>query len=469
MKQTTSDHGHYSPRSFEIAIALAVLVFIALVATKNISFGSAQGNWTYPYYRGITLAPVLVLMAIIPFVFLLLFLTNRYLGGCERRLVCLWLVAGFFIQLALRSVYPFSLSAIIQSDVANSFYRPAMEYRPGEFLRHYETIAPRMPRHVRSNMPGKIVCFSLLCALTASPQVMGYLLILLSNIGAVLTYAIAKSIFKSAPTAIYSLILYLFIPAKIFFFPILNTVTPVFILFTLLLFLRYLESRGVAYLVLAGCSLYLVLFFEPLPLVMGIVCVALCAKYYFERKIHGQQLVSIIAYVTLSFLALHLAMLLLMGFNIVEVFLMVLRDAIDFNLQDHRSYGIWVVQNLMDFSCNAGVAQMALFAVALVGALGRGVHALKKGGGWTAEIRKMLLEPGPLVAFSAAAMLLFLDLIGINKGEVVRLWIFLTVLIQIVAAHYCAERLGGSTFSLVLVATMVQTTITLSMVGFVYP
>jgi hypothetical protein len=40
---------------------------------------------------------------------------------------------------------------------------------------------------------------------------------------------------------------------------------------------------------------------------------------------------------------------------------------------------------------------------------------------------------------------------------------------SIVAARYSAERLGRSTFLLVLLATMVQTTVTLSMVGFVYP
>lgn len=450
-----------------IGIAAAVLVFISLVATKNISFGSAPGNWTYPYYRGITGAPILVSLAALPFIFALRVLTNRYLGG--RGFIYLWLITGFFIQLALRSVYPYSLGTIIQSDMANSFYKPAMEYRAGELLRHYETIAPRMPRHVRSNMPGKIVFFSLLRVFTASPRVMGWLVILLSNIGAVLTYAIARRMFQSAQTARYSLILYLFIPAKIFFFPILNTVTPVFILLTLLIFVMYLESRRGVYLILLGFALYLVVFFEPLPLVMGILCVALCAKYYFEKKIQKRQLVSIVAYTALSFLALHLAVLLLTGFNIFEVCALVLRDAVKFNMTDQRGYGIWVVQNLKDFFFNAGIAQMILFFIALGGALAQGVSALRDRVGRGGEIRNVLLKPGPLLTLSTAAMVLFLDLIGINRGEVARLWIFLAVLIQIVAAHYCAERLGRSTFSLVLAATIVQTTVTLSMVGFVYP
>lgn len=452
-----------------ICIAAALLIFISLVATKNISFGSAPGNWTYPYYRGITWAPILVSLAALPLIFALLFLTNRYIGGRERGFICLWLITGFFIQLALRSVYPYSLATIIQSDAANSFYKPALEYRAGELLGRYESIAPRMPRHVRSNMPGKIVFFSLLRVFTASPQMIGYLVILLSNIGALLTYAMVKRVFQNSLTAIYSLVLYLFIPAKIFFFPILNTVTPVFILLTLLIFVMYLESRRGMYLMLLGFALYLVLFFEPLPLVMGIVCVALCAKYYFEKKIQKPQLVSIVAYTALSFLGLHLSMLLLTGFNIFEVFALVLRDAVKFNMTDQRGYGIWVVQNLKDFFFNAGIAQMILFFVALGGALAQGVYALRDRVGRGGEIRKVLLEPGPLLTLATAAVVLFLDLIGINRGEVVRLWIFLAVFIQIVAAHCCAERLGRSTFSLVLVATMVQTTITLSMVGFVYP
>ena len=49
----------------------------------------------------------------------------------------------------------------------------------------------------------------------------------------------------------------------------------------------------------------------------------------------------------------------------------------------------------------------------------------------------------PIVLFSAAllVMLLALDLLGVNRGEVIRLWIFLACLFQVPAVYVCV-RLG---------------------------
>ena len=61
-----------------------------------------------------------------------------------------------------------------------------------------------------------------------------------------------------------------------------------------------------------------------------------------------------------------------------------------------------------------------------------------------------------LICVSVLAMVGVADAIGVNRGEVIRLWIFLACLAQIPAAYVC-RRLGSAfAFGLVIMATLVQ-------------
>ena len=68
------------------------------------------------------------------------------------------------------------------------------------------------------------------------------------------------------------------IPSKNFFFPILNTVTPVFILACLYLFLLYIDRKKAVFLWLLGGALYFLVLFEPTPLVTGIIFLGILAS-----------------------------------------------------------------------------------------------------------------------------------------------------------------------------------------------
>jgi hypothetical protein len=66
-------------------------------------------------------------------------------------------------------------------------------------------------------------------------------------------------------------------------------------------------------------------------------------------------------------------------------------------------------------------------------------------------------------------VLLATDLIGINRGEVVRLWIFLACFFQIPAAYVCARLGNRAAMVPVLATTVLQSALGTSMIGFVVP
>jgi methylthioxylose transferase len=61
------------------------------------------------------------------------------------------------------------------------------------------------------------------------------------------------------------------------------------------------------------------------------------------------------------------------------------------------------------------------------------------------------------------------DLIGVNRGEVIRLWIFLGCLFQIPSAYVCARLDSRSAAVVVLATTLLQDALGSSMVGFIVP
>ena len=442
--------------------------FIVLVLKEKFVFGSEAGESFYPYIGAASRSPLLVFLEIMPLLLLLVYLTRKIVKRHALAAITIWLVVGLAAQLYIHTLYPSSLGDIIRSDVSNGFYSPTLKYDALEFIRNYNSIRGDLHVHAQANMPGKILFFYFLGIFVSTPLIMGCLIILFSNIGAVITYAICLKLFKNKLIALYSLILYLFIPAKLCFFPILNTLTPVFILLALLLFLCYLESRKVIYLIVLGLSLYLVLLFEPLPLVVGIMFIAFLIKYYREDRIDIPGLAKVVIYPALSFLLVHFLFWAVFNFNILNIFLLVLRDAADFNVHSERGYTVWVFQNMIDFFANAGLVQSLLILASCVIILSRIALLIRKAGG-KKEVIAYIFEPATLLTLSFFVVLLFLDLIGINRGEVIRLWIFLMVFLQIIVSYFCVTELTAIAFYVVLSAAVFQTVISISMVGFIVP
>jgi hypothetical protein len=72
-----------------------------------------------------------------------------------------------------------------------------------------------------------------------------------------------------------------------------------------------------------------------------------------------------------------------------------------------------------------------------------------------------------LVCAGLAISVLALDIAGINRGEVVRLWIFLACLFQIPAAYVCARLNSRAALALVLATAVLQAALGIKMIGFI--
>jgi hypothetical protein len=154
----------------------------------------------------------------------------------------------------------------------------------------------------------------------------------------------------------------------------------------------------------------------------------------------------------LAFTIVHTTVSWLWGFNAIGAFRELAAEAVAFNQLEHRRYVVWVWQNLIDFAVATGVCQMTIFVAALGTAL-----------------RGRLTDPLGILGISLAAVLLVTDLAGVNRGEVVRLWIFLACLFQVPAAYLCSRLDGRLAIALVIATTLLQDAIGTQTIGFIVP
>lgn len=275
MDQNASNISTEPSNSNAVSVILTACVISAfmiyLVFTKNFVFGSTAGRWVFPYFKTPATIPNWTPWVIFALLGFAIFLGSKLIHSHEKITVLICFLITIFIQIVIHQIYPVPLGSIVTSDGANSFYTPAMQYSALDVLAKFNELVPSFPLHARSNMPGKILLFEFLKILTSSPEVMGFLIILLSSLGGLLLYMICMRLFQDKQIAFYSLILYALIPCKTIFFPLLNTLTPLFILLCFYLFLVYLEKKHIWIAWLLGCGFYLLILFEPIPLVTGII------------------------------------------------------------------------------------------------------------------------------------------------------------------------------------------------------
>src|SRR5262249_10559951 len=137
------------------------------------------------------------------------------------------------------------------------------------------TLRPTLPEHPGTNMPGKLMFIYALELLTERPALLAWLVVAVSNAGGIFLYLFVRDYLKDRATALVSLVLYLFVPARLVLFPVLNTVTPVFVMACAWLWLRALGARTRWYPLALGVAAYLTVFFEPTPAVVGVLFLVL--------------------------------------------------------------------------------------------------------------------------------------------------------------------------------------------------
>jgi hypothetical protein len=461
VENTPSSPASEPSKTDAIALVLTACIISGLltylVYSRSIVFGSEAGHWVYPYLSAPPLIPRWTVAAVLLMLGAFVFLGSRLIQSHEGIALPALFLAAILLQSLMRSIYPYSMGELVQGEGANSFYHPAMSYGAAEIISRFESLAESFPLHARSNMPGKILLFELFELITSSPEVMGYLVIVFSTLGALLLYGICKRLFHDRRIAFYALTLYVLLPGKLLFFPILNTVTPVFMLLCFYLFVIYLDNKHFLIPVLLGIALFALVLFEPSPLIAGIVIGGIGLYEIREKKLSTRDLYRLLLYASLAFLAMGLLFFVVFSFSLPHTFLRIWNDARMFNIVRGRGYGIWIIENSKEFFYAAGVPVMMIFIFMTVRILAEGSNPVR----WSLENVYVIAL---LVNF---LVLLFL---GINRGETTRLWIYLAALFQVPASILIAraEKRGILMF-LVACTLALQTMVTFHRMAFVSP
>jgi hypothetical protein len=351
----------------------------------------------------------------------------------QWRVVVVWLAVGLLAQVVLRALTAHTMEALFLGDGSNGFYQPTLRYRGLELLRDFDRLRPTLPEHPGTNMPGKLMFIYALEFVTARPAALAWLVVLVSNLGGVFLYLFVRDWFDSRETALWSFVFYLFTPAKLLLFPVLNTVTPVIVLACAWLWVRLLQTQSWTYAAVLGCAVYLVLFFEPTPAIIGLMFLVLTGHAMMRGDVGWRTMAVAGGVVVAAFAATFLLGIALFGFNLGATLQTIANHAVEFNARVRRPYGPWVGQNLLDLAFGAGYCQTVAFLACVGAAVGRWRIGDARGDGRLAAY-----------CLGLAATILATDLAGINRGEIVRLWIFLACFAQVPAAYICA-RLAKAT------------------------
>lgn len=367
-------------------------------------------------------------------------------------IVALALVCATGSHLAMRNVCRYPIASVVQSDSSNSFWTASRTHSAAELMGNFEELSSSLPMHARSNMPGKILVYHALGLFTDSPQAMGVAILVLSNLGGLLLFGVVKLLFHDTKIAYGTLLLYLFLPSRLYFVPTLNTLTPLFILLPLFLFLCHIETGNGIYLLLTGAALYGLLLFEPIPFLAGLVFIGVLASEMRRGRFKESRLARIIVLTIAGFLVVHGIMLSWFRYDAFYSFYRCSQDAMAFNGQARRLYSVWIFFNLKEFFLGFGGAGIVLLLATAVDCICR-----------PKENRHTWFLA------SAAATLVAADLLGVSRGETMRLWIFLMVLLLVPPAHYSRKRSGLALVGVVCLANVIQATVTMGEVAFVIP
>ena len=456
VSQGTASAGRLSRRALWDWLGAGSLVSLLVcyaVAGQSLVLGSSDGGWVYGYVAVFNPRMLMVAAAAAALAAVLVFFFAPRSGWPA---VLGWIVLALGLQALIRSLNPFSFERLFASDGANAFYGVTEHFRAGAVLHDFDRVRASWPLHAQSNMPGKLMLVYALRNLSRQPAALAWLAVLVSNLGAALMYSFVRELFADRRIAMYSAALYLLVPAKLYFFPLLNSVTPVVVLACAVLVVKWLRTGHIGYAAALGIALFGLVFYEPLPLVMGLLFALLVLRAWSLGQITPRRLLTHMALGMAAWLACYGAVRLLFGFDLVSAFRQIGEHAVRFNADAGRPYSIWIWANLREFLFGIGVCQAILFWAALAD----GYLAAES---W----RDRLTRPITVLCLGSAAVLLATDAIGVNRGEVIRLWIFLGCFFQIPAAYVCARLDNRAALVLVLAVTILQATLGTAMIGFI--
>ena len=341
----------------DVVVIVVQLLFAVAIAMQLLEIGSEQGAWIYPYKWPLPVwaipLGVAAVLASVALPSIIRAIEKRQGIVFEAILVVATVVIGSLLALMFRWLYPHAIANIISSDVANGFYTASRRVEAGPLLRDFEATVRLLPRHVQSNLPGKVLFFRALGMVSVDPKFLGIVVVLIANLSAAIVYVIARMLRADIATAWLAGLFAILTPANIFFQPILNTVSPIPILLALALFIGAL-TRGPQWIGLtAGAVLFFAFLFDPLTFALGTIFVALL--WWRVREGHDvQQALTLAALTFAGFAITAIATRIVFGFDVVKEFRFVGADAVIFNQIANRPYAVWVFANMKEYAVGAG-------------------------------------------------------------------------------------------------------------------
>jgi hypothetical protein len=257
--------------------------------------------------------------------------------------------------------------------------------------------------------------------------------VVVCSLTAVPLFFIARRFF-SPRLAAGAAVLYFFIPTIPLFLPSSNAMTPFFALAGLWLALWCLEKRLIEAGLICGIVLGLLFLYEPIPFVLAIFLIPWIYRSFREKP--AKTLACFIA-MAAGFAATAIGFTLLTRMPFLHITMGTLRLGIKFNQIYQRGYVPYVFRNIEEFLVAIGSVTALLW---IRGARESIRQVFQKP---VSPLRRIFSEPssGGIFVFCFTAFIIILNFAGASRGEVDRLWIFLTPL-TMMCALWAAERLN---------------------------
>jgi len=161
-----------------------------------------------------------------------------------------------------------------------------------------------------------------------------------------------------------------------------------------------------------------------------------------------------------SFLSVYILFSVFFSFHLFQVLTSALNDAVNFNINAQRDYWIWLGEDIKGFFYAVGVpiAVITIYMTAQIFTQ------------WKASENFTRLSVENVFVISVIITFFVLVFLGINRGEITRLWIFLAVFFQVPASIFMAKKFKSDIpFFLVTSTLVVQSIITLHRISFIIP
>src|SRR5439155_3307488 len=118
--------------------------------------------------------------------------------------------------------------------------------------------------------------------------------------------------------------------------------------------------------------LYGLVFYEPLPLAMGLLFMLFVLRALWLGQIAWPRLLSQVPVIVATWLTTYAAVRLIFGFDLISRFRQVGLDAVQFNRDVGRAYSVWIWGDLREFVFGIGICQAILFCAALADGIAGG-------------------------------------------------------------------------------------------------